>query len=120
MNIKKCRTIKLVLIAMVLALLPLLFQSCYSVRLVNTRGVPEPDPLNTTTGFYRGKKTTVIDTTITLKLLQGEFTLLEKCNEGGFHSLEYRVTLGGALLSGITFGKKRKVKITYVCLKESN
>ncbi|WP_026898978.1 hypothetical protein [Daejeonella oryzae] len=119
MNIKKPTRPRLLLLSLLAALF-LVLQSCYSVRLVNTRGVPEPDPLNNSSGFYRGKKVIEIDTTISLKLLQSEFTLLEKCNEGGFHSLEYRVTFGGVLLSGITFGKKRIVKIKYVCLKESN
>ena len=94
--------------------------SCYSVRIVNRDGVPEPDPLNTSRDFYRGKKVHTLDTTITLKLTEGEFYLIEKCASGGFYSFEYRVTLGGAMLSAITFGKKRKVQIKYVCLKQSN
>ncbi|MEJ0106464.1 MAG: hypothetical protein WDO19_29700 [Bacteroidota bacterium] len=102
-----------------LALL-LQLSSCYSVRMVNTRGIPQPDPLNTSKGFYRGKLVHKLDTVISLKVIQNEFTLLEKCSEGGFYSLEYRVTLGAVLLSGVTLGKKRKVMIRYVCLKESN
>jgi hypothetical protein len=94
----------------------MLFQSCYSVRLVNTKGIPEPD-INNEFGFYKDKKFTVIDTTISLKLPQNEFSLLEKCPSGGFYSIEYRVTLGGAILSGLTLGKKRKVKVKYVCLQ---
>ncbi|WP_315823302.1 hypothetical protein [Paraflavitalea speifideaquila] len=92
--------------------------SCYSVRIVNRDGTPEPDPMNTSGNFYRGKKVHVLDTTITLKLTEGEFYLIERCPSGGFYSVEYRVTFGGVLLSAITFGKKRKVKIKYVCLKE--
>lgn len=61
-----------------------------------------------------------LDTTITLKLAEGEFYLIEKCPSGGFYSFEYRSTFGGVLLSAITFGKKRRVKIKYVCLKETN
>jgi len=98
----------------------MLFSSCYSVRIVNRDGIPEPDPLNTSRDFYKGKKVRILDTVITLKPLEGEFYLIEKCASGGFYSFEYRVTLGGALLSAITFGKKRKVQIKYVCLKESN
>jgi hypothetical protein len=97
-----------------------LFSSCYSVRIVNRDGVPEPDPLNTSKDFYKGKKVHTLDTVITLKPLEGEFYLIEKCASGGFYSFEYRVTLGGAILSAVTFGKKRKVQIKYVCLKESN
>lgn len=92
--------------------------SCYSVRIVNREGTPEPDPLNNTGNFYKGKKVHVLDTTISLKLHEGEFYLIERCPSGGFYSVEYRVTFGGVLLSAVTFGKKRKVKIKYVCLKE--
>jgi hypothetical protein len=105
-----------------LALIGLLIvlQSCYSVRISNSNGVPEPDPVNTETGYYRMKAVHVIDTTINLKLLENEVLLLESCPAGCFQSVEYRVTLGAALLSGVTFGKMRKVKVKYVCLKESN
>ncbi len=94
--------------------------SCYSVRMVNKDGIPEPDPLNNSDNFYKGKKVHVLDTTISLKLTEGEFHLIERCSTGAFYSLEYRVTFGGVLLSAITFGKKRKVKIKYVCSKEQN
>lgn len=80
----------------------------------------EPDPLNTSSNFYRGKKVYCLDTTITLKLTEGQFHLIEKCASGGFYSFEYRSTFGGVLLSAVTFGKKRRVKIKYVCLKETN
>jgi hypothetical protein len=96
------------------------FTSCYSVRIVNKDGIPEPDPLNTTGNFYKGLKVHMLDTTISLKLVEGEFHLIERCPSGGFYSFEYRVTFGGVLLSAITFGKKRKVKIKYVCFKEQN
>ena len=98
----------------------ILFSSCYSVRVVNKDAVPEPDPLNTSTDFYRGKKVHVLDTVITLKPQEGEFTLIERCVSDGFYSLEYRVTFGGVLLNTITFGRKRQVKIKYVCLKQSD
>ena len=94
--------------------------SCYSVRVVSRDGVAEPDPLNTSENFYRGKKVYCLNTTITLKLVEGEFYLIEKCTSGGFYSFEYRSTFGGVLISAITFGKKRRVKIKYVCLKETN
>lgn len=93
--------------------------SCYSVRFVSRDGVPEPDPLNTSGDFYKGIKVNVIDTTITLKLMEGEFYLIERCASRGFYSFEYRATMGGVLLSAITLGKKRQVKVKYVCLKQS-
>lgn len=98
----------------------MLFSSCYSVRFVNKDGIPEPDPLNTTDGFYKGKMVHELDTTISLKLMEGDFHLIERCPSGCFYSFEYRNTLGGVLLSAITFGKRRQVKIKYVCQIESN
>ena len=98
----------------------ILLSSCYSVRVVNRDGVAENDPENMSDDWYRGKKVHKLDTTISLKLLEGEFFLLEKCPSGCFFSFEYRVTFGSVLLSGVTFGKKRRVKIKYVCQKESN
>lgn len=95
-----------------------LFSSCHSVRIVSRNGTPEPDPLNTSFGFYKGKKVTMVDTVISLKLHEGEFHLIEPCRSDGFYSIEYRVTLGSALLGAITFNKKRRVKFKYVCLKE--
>lgn len=97
----------------------MLMSSCYSVRISNKQGSGEPDPLNTEAGFYRGLQVHVIDTTINLKLLANEAMVLESCPGGTFHTVEYRVTLGDVLLSGITLGKKRRVHIKYVCLKES-
>ncbi len=107
----------------ILGLLPVLLlflSSCYSVRIVNRDGVAEPNPLNTSGNFYKGKKVHVLDTTISMKLLEGEFYLIERCPSGGFYSVEYRVTFGGVLLSAVTLGKKRQVKIKYVCLKQSD
>jgi len=95
-------------------------ESCYSVRISNVNGAPEPDPINFEDGFYRGKAVHIIDTTINLSLLENEVMVLETCPEGCFQTVEYRVTLGAALLSGITFGKKRIIKVKYVCLKESD
>lgn len=92
--------------------------SCYSVRISTVNGVPDPDPVNLADGYYRLKNVHEIDTTINLGLLENQVLLLENCPSGGFQAVEYRVTLGGALLSGITFGKHRKIKVKYVCLKE--
>jgi hypothetical protein len=105
------------------AIIPVLFillvmQSCYSVRISNVTGAPEPDPLNFESGFYRGKAVHVMDTTVNLSLLENHVLVLETCPNGCFHTVEYRVTLGSVLLSGITFGKQRKIKVKYVCLKE--
>jgi hypothetical protein len=96
------------------------FSSCYSVRVINKDGSPESDPLNTSGDFYKGKKVHVLDTVISLKIQEGDFSLIERCPGGGFYSFEYRTTFGGVLLNAITFGRKRQVKIKYVCLKQSD
>jgi hypothetical protein len=95
-------------------------QSCYSIRIGNVNGTPEPNMLNFDDGFYRNKMVHVIDTTVNLKALENELWVIETCPEGCFQTVEYRVTLGAALLSGITLGKVRKIQVKYVCLKESN
>ena len=97
-----------------------IFSSCYSVRVVNKDSIPEPDPLNTSGDFYKGKKVHVVDTVIRLKPQEGEFSLIERCVTDGFYSLEYRVTFGGVLLNTVTFGRKRQVKIKYVCIKQTD
>lgn len=109
-------TLRLCCIVLLLTLL----QSCYSVRMVNTYGVPQPDPMHNVDGFYRHKAVTQLDTVIKLKTLEKEITLLEKCGDRGFHSIEYKVTFWGLLKNIFSFGKCREVKITYVCLKETN
>ena len=113
-------SILLTIKAMVVAVGLFLIQSCYSVRISNVSGVPEPDPANFETGFYRAKAVQIIDTTVNLSVLENHVLVLETCPAGCFHTVEYRVTLGAALLSGITFGKVRKIKVKYVCLKEDN
>ena len=115
-NFKSKRKIRSFFLA---GILLIVLSSCYSVRIVSRDGVPEPSALNTSADFYKGKKMNVIDTTITLKLMEGEFFLIENCAGRGFYSFEYRATLGGVLLSAITLGKKRQVKVKYVCLKQS-
>ena len=97
-----------------------MMQSCYSIRIGNVNGVPEPNPVNFDTGYYRNKMVHVLDTTVNLKVLENQVWVIETCPEGCFQSVEYRVTLGAALLSGITLGKVRKIQVKYVCLKESN
>lgn len=96
------------------------FSSCYSVRVINKDGIPEADPLNISGDFYKGKKVHVLDTVISLKPQEGEFTLIERCPSGGCYSFEYRATFGGVLLNTVTFGRKHQVKIKYVCLKQSD
>ena len=102
----------------VLLILSASLSSCYSVRIISRDGVPEPDYSNDSQDFYKNKKVTVTDTVIKLGVTNDSFSLIKKCGTSGFYSVEYRTTLGHVLLSGITFGKVRKVKVKYVCLKE--
>lgn len=104
----------------VLSALFFVFQSCYSVRISNKFGTANPDPANDEKGFYRKKEVVVIDTVVNLGLLENEVMTIERCPEGGFHSVEFKATLGGVLLNAITFGKRKLIKVRYVCLKESN
>lgn len=91
--------------------------SCYSVRIVSRDGIPDPDYLNNSPDFYKNKKVHIADTTIKLKAIQGDFSLIKKCGDGGFYAVEYRVTLGDVLLNAITLGRVKKVHAKYVCLK---
>ncbi|HLG41455.1 MAG TPA: hypothetical protein VI461_17375 [Chitinophagaceae bacterium] len=106
---------------MVSIIVLLTFSSCYSVRWINKDGIPEADPLNNRHGFYNLKKMRSLDTTVSLKFVQGDFSLIAKeCKSGCFYSFEYRVTFGGLLLNAVTLGRKKRIKVIYVCQKESN
>ena len=98
--------------------------SCYSVRLRNVNGAPQLDPFSDRDDYYRGMAVVELDTVIKIKLTSKDFTFLIKetdaCESGKINIIEYRNTFGGVLLSVITFGRKRKVKIKYVCEKPSN
>jgi hypothetical protein len=118
-NYRRCEVKSSVFFSIIILII-LMTQGCYSVRISNVNGVPEPNPVNFEDGYYRGKAVMSIDTTVNLKLLENEVLVLETCPEGCFQTVEYRVTLGDVLLSGITFGKMRKIRVKYVCLKESN
>lgn len=105
---------------LLLFLLSIALSSCYSVRLVSRDGIPEPGITNEDQDFYKNKKVFVIDTTINLKVTEGSFSLIRNCGPSGFYAVEYRVSLGHVLLSGITLGRTRKVKVKYVRLKDDN
>ncbi|GAA4232062.1 hypothetical protein GCM10022291_05910 [Postechiella marina] len=98
--------------------------SCYSVRLRNVNGAPQPDPFSNRDDYYRGMAVVELDTVIGVSLTGKDFTYLvkekEACESGKINIIEYRNTFGGVLFSAITFGRKRKVKIKYVCEKPQN
>ena len=97
-----------------------LFTSCYSVRVASTNSIPEPNIADNPSGYYDNKKFTVIDTVIRIKATTKDFTYNIPCSNAGLFSVEYKVSFGGLLLSTLTFGRHRKVKVTYVCVKEQN
>ncbi|MBD0776388.1 hypothetical protein HPE56_01175 [Maribacter sp. ANRC-HE7] len=110
--------IPLVLLAF---LVLLLFQSCYSVRLASVEGTPNPAAPMVRDDYYRAMEVTELDTVITIGVENKDFTYLIKvtdlCPTGKLHTVEYTNTFGAVLLSAVTFGRKRKVKIKYVCMK---
>ena len=99
-------------------------QSCYSVRIKSIKGNEQPDPISERTDDYRNMSVVEIDTTLTIKATTSIPTFLIKesslCKSGQLHTVEYRNTLGSVLLSAVTFGRKRKMKVKYVCVKSSN
>jgi hypothetical protein len=98
-----------------------LLTSCYSVRLRNVNGTPQPNPFSNRDDYYRGMAVVELDTTINIKISSKDFTYIikekEVCESGKLNIIEYSNTLGGILLSAITFGRKRTMKIKYVCEK---
>jgi len=101
-----------------------LLQSCYSIRLMNTEGERQPDPVSERDDDYRNVSVVEMDTTLTIKATTSIPTFLikkiPKCKSGQLHTVEYRNTFGGVLLSAVTLGRKRRMKIKYVCVKPSN
>ena len=107
-------------IVLVLFLVLVCFQSCYSVRLRTIHGVGKPDPNSTRTDYYRDLMLVEKDTTITIGIADKDFTMLLDCDSAGLQTVEYRNTLGGLLLSAVTLGRKRRVNIKYVCMLQEN
>lgn len=104
------------IIAIVCLAMLLLAQSCYSVRIASKHAIPDPNVMPTGEGYWRDKKMYTLDTTVKLKIVEDKAILLDLCPDG-FHTLEYRVTLGHVLLSGVTLGKVKKVKLKCNCVK---
>ncbi len=102
----------------------LLLVSCYSVRMKVANG---PGPELDDSGMddedvedpARGQLFRKIDTIITVKTTTDENPVnILDCDSGALHTLEYRTTMGGVLLYLATLGRKRKMKVSYVCVKE--
>ncbi|OBX24777.1 hypothetical protein LX77_01010 [Gelidibacter algens] len=100
-----------------------LLVSCYSVRIVSTKGAPMPTEQFDRDDWYRDKMVVEIDTIIKAGITVDDITfrvLKEGCETGKLFSVEYKNTFGGSLLYLVTFGNKRKVKLKYVCMKPEN
>ena len=101
-----------------------IFTSCYTVRLRSVNGTMQPDPLMSRDDYYRGMEVVELDTVIKIDLTSKDFTYLiketDKCKSGKLHTIEFKNTFGGSLLSVVTFGRKRKMKIKYVCMNSTN
>lgn len=104
----------------------LVFQSCYTVRLVSTHGTPMPvaveeENFHEEGDFYKDKMFTILDTVVSSSIFTDKISIptkSAKCESGKLFSIEYKNTFGGSLLYLVTFGSKRKVRITYVCMKK--
>ncbi len=93
---------------------------CYSVVIASKHAIPEPDELNNEEGYYKNKQINTVKESLKLSVVHNHVIKLEDIGSRGFHSVEYRVTLGDVLLSGLTFGKIRKMRVIYVAEKEQN
>lgn len=108
----------------VLIISSFLLTSCYSIRLRSINGTPQPDPVSNRDDYYRNMEVVEIDTVIKIDITSKDFTYLiketDKCKTGKLHTVEFKNTFSGSLLSMVTFGKKRKMKIKYVCMQPEN
>jgi len=103
-----------------LLLITLITSSCYTVRFKVANSIPEPFP-NHLENVYRDLRVYTCDTTVRINMLNKDFTMLVKtCPSGGLAIVEYRNTFGGVLLSAITLGRVRQIRVKYVCTKVQN
>ncbi|MEL6655749.1 MAG: hypothetical protein AAFY48_06870 [Bacteroidota bacterium] len=98
-----------------------LFSSCYTVALKTAQGEGVPDPMSVEPGKFENIQKIEIDTVIKMSAFDKDFVYVVKdCDSGGIFLLEYKNTFSGVLLAAITFGRKRKVKLTYSCNLDQN
>lgn len=94
--------------------------SCYSIRLKVDNGQWEPDD-NEREDALSGHLVRELDTVVTVGTITDENPInIRDCESGALHTVEYKSTFGGILLYLVTFGRKRTVKVKYVCIKEDN
>jgi len=97
-----------------------LLVSCYSIRLKVSNGQAEPADTEREDALS-GLMVREMDTIVKVKLTTDESPInIRDCDSGALHTIEYKNTFGGILLYLITFGRKRVVKVKYVCLKDPN
>ncbi|RMA64394.1 hypothetical protein [Ulvibacter antarcticus] len=97
--------------------------SCYSVRIVSTKGSPMPPLEMEGDDWYRDKMVVEIDTVLKAGTLTDDVifrVLRDGCETGKLFSVEYKNTFSGSMKYIFSFGSKRKVKLKYVCMKPSN
>jgi hypothetical protein len=57
---------------------------------------------------------------VPLSIAQNGIELNLPCRSDRVYSLEYKITFGDMLRNTFTFGKRKGVKVKYVCIKDSN
>ncbi|WP_136465252.1 hypothetical protein [Flagellimonas onchidii] len=118
MNVKR----HIIIVILIMLLLILLFNSRYSIRLSSAKGDYYPVAPVVGDDYYRGMQVIELDTVLNIGTRDKDYTYLidvsKKCPSGKIHTVEYRNTLGGILLSAFTFGRKRMVRIKYVCMDD--
>ena len=94
-----------------------LLMSCYSVQLKVANSVGgEPDDTETEE-ITSGELIRELDTVATVKLTTNENPInIRDCESGALHSVQYKSTFGGVLLYLVTLGRKRTVKVKYMCV----
>lgn len=98
----------------------LVFSSCYSVRFQVENGQWEPADTELESA-YAGYYVRTLDTIIKRQPTTGaHYFNISDCESGALHTVEYRTTFGGLLLNTVTLGRKKKVQIKYVCIKENS
>lgn len=116
LNTTDMRFIKIMLFATILVCI----SSCYSVRFQVNNGQFEPADTEREDA-YAGYNVHTLDTIVSRKMTTGDhYFNIANCPSGALHTIEYKVGLGGVLLYMITFGRKKKVRIKYVCIKENS
>lgn len=111
-------TRRILLVGVIMVCIALL-QSCYHVRFKNTSGVYEPDPTNLSEDWYRGMEVHRLDTVIKMALLNDDAMFLNNC-PNGYYSIEVRVKPGDIFRNVFSLGRKRRVHVVWVCMKETN